>query len=106
MVLLGSGGFFRDCGLNSLPSIRHLGRVLNDPNIFTNFKVKTQTVASFARKSKFLEQTIFSQRYIDTNRAEEEVHSPIIIVEFYFNADPNAEIKQHAVVLKDSKLMG
>ena len=57
MVLLGSGGFFRNCGLNSLPSIRHIGSIFNDPNIFANFKVKTQTVASFVRKSKFLEQT-------------------------------------------------
>ena len=53
MVLLGSGGFFRDNGLNSLPSIKHIGSLLNDPSIFENVEIKIETVVSFVRKSKF-----------------------------------------------------
>ena len=52
MVLLENGGFFRDNGLNSLPSIKHICSVLNDPNIFKNVNVKYETIVSFVRKSK------------------------------------------------------
>ena len=52
MVLLENGGFFRDNGLNSLPSVKHLCSLLNDPNIFKNVDVKNETVVSFIRKRK------------------------------------------------------
>ena len=54
IILLASGGFFRDNGLNSLPSIRHIGSLLNDSNVLKNVEVKIETVVSFVRKSKFL----------------------------------------------------
>ena len=61
MVLLGSGGFFRDNGFNSLPSIKYIGRLLNDPNIFKNVEVKIETIVSFVRKRKFYEENHFSK---------------------------------------------
>ena len=56
MILLGSGGFFRDNGLNSLPSIKYIGSLLNDPNTFKELDVKIETVVSFVRKSKYSEK--------------------------------------------------
>ena len=41
MILLGHGGFFRDNGVNSLPSISFLADRLNEPNIFKNVSYKT-----------------------------------------------------------------
>ena len=102
MILLGSGGFFRDNGLNSLPSIKYVGSLLNDPNTFKELDVKIETVVSFVRKSKYTEQKSFTQVYLDTNRPENQVHAPIVVVELW----SNLEIQQHAVVLKDPKLSG
>ena len=106
MVLLENGGFFRDNGLNSLPSIKHIGALLNDPGTFKNFEAKIQTIVSFVRKRKFLEQTYFVQLHLDTNRLEEEVHSPIVGVEMYSKDDQNVKIQKHAVVLKTPKQLG
>ena len=55
MVLLENGCFFRDNGLNSLPSIKHICSLLNDSNIFNNVETKTETIVSFVRQSKFPE---------------------------------------------------
>ena len=48
--------------------------------------------------------------YLDKNRPEKEVHSPIVGVEMYDGArvyDPETcRIQKHAVVLKDQKLLG
>ena len=52
MVLLENGGFFRDNGLNSLPSVKHICNLLNDPDIFKNVDVKNETIVSFIEKSK------------------------------------------------------
>ena len=40
------------------------------------------------------------------NRPEEEVHSPIVGVEMYSKDDPKVKIRKHAVVLKESKVIG
>ena len=106
MILLGSGGFFRDNGLNSLPSIKYIGSLLKNPNTFKELDVKIETVVSFVRKSKFLRQKSFAQLYLDTKRPEKKVHSPIVGVEFYFKDDQNVEIKKHAVVLNNLKPLG
>ena len=60
MTLLENGGFFRDNGLNSLPSIKHLGSLLNDQNIFRNVGTKVETIVSFVRNSEFSEQKLFA----------------------------------------------
>ena len=52
MILLENGGFFRDNGLNSLPSIKHICGILNEPNIFKSVNVQNETIVSFVRKSK------------------------------------------------------
>ena len=106
MVLLANGGFFRDNGFNSLPSIKHICSLLNDPNIFKSVEIKTETIVSFVRKSKFSGQKYFAQLYLDTNRPEKDVYRPIVGVEMYSNDDPKVKIQKHAVVLKESKLLG
>ena len=53
-ILLGVGGFFRNNGLNSLPSIQHIGDLLNEPNIFENVNYKTFKTVTFVRNSKFV----------------------------------------------------
>ena len=106
MILLENGGFFQDNGLNSLPSIKHICDILNDPNIFKNFEVKKGTIVSFVRNSKFSEQKSIVHLYLDINRPEENVHSPIVGVELYYKDDQNVEIKKHAVLLKEAKLLG
>ena len=60
MILLGSGGFFRDNGLNSLPSIKYVGSLLKDPSTFKKFDVKIETIVSFVRNSKFSEHKSFA----------------------------------------------
>ena len=54
MILLGVGGFFRNNGLNSLPSIQHIGDLLNEPNMFENVNYKTFKTVSFVKNSKLL----------------------------------------------------
>ena len=51
-------------------------------------------------------EIFYSSVYLDTNRPKNQVHSPIVVVEFYLKDDPNVKIQQHAVVLKDPKLSG
>ena len=78
MILLGSGGFFRDNGLNSLPSIKYIGSLLNDPNIFKELDVKIETVVSFVRKSKYIEQKSFTlslSRYQSTRKSSSRPNS-------------------------------
>ena len=110
MVLLENGGFFRNNGLNSLPSIKHICRLLNDPNIFKNVNVKHETIVSFVKKSKFSMQKRLVQVYLDKNRPEKDVHSPIVGVEMYDGVkvyDPETcTLQKHAVVLRDHKLLG
>ena len=110
MILLESGGFFRDSGLNSLPSIKHICSILNDPNIFKDVSAKNQTLVSFVRKSKFSKKNCLFQVYLDNNRPEKEVHSPIVGVEMYDGVgvhDPEkCKLQKHAVTLKDHKLLG
>ena len=48
----------------------------------------------------------FVQLYLDTNRPEKEVHSPIVGVEMYSKNDETEKIQKHAVVLKEPKLLG
>ena len=53
MILLGEGGFFRDNGVNSLPSVKHISNLLNDPNTFKNVSYKSIKTSSFVKNSKF-----------------------------------------------------
>ena len=55
--MLEHGGFLRDNGLNSLPSIKKLSSILNLPNGF-NFDIKVESIASLCKKSKFLQLMI------------------------------------------------
>ena len=114
MILLECGGFFRDNGLNSLPSIKHICSILNAPNIFKNVTAQNETIVSFVRKSKFFfKQKRLVQVYLDNNRPEDEVdfvQSPIVGVEMYNGNevfDPQKfKIQKHAVVLEDHKQLG
>ena len=112
MVLLENGGFFRNNGLNSLPSVKHICRLLNDPDIFKNVDAKNETVVSFIRKSKLWNVRRLVQVHLDNSRPDKDVHSPIVGVEMYDGVgvyDPdvfklqNIQLQKHAVVLKDLK---
>merc|ERR1712131_3337 len=48
--MLEHGGFLRDNGLNSLPSIKKLSNILNLPNGF-NFDIKVESIASLCKKN-------------------------------------------------------
>ena len=100
MILLGDGGFFRDDGLNSLPSIRHICSLLNEPDIFSNISYKTFKTSLFVRNSKFSIKKHKSNGRLDANRQKKQVHSPIVGVRS-FNTGGT-----HAVVLEDPKVMG
>ena len=52
MILLGEGGFFRDYGVNNLPSIKHVSNLLKEPNIFKNVAYKSMKTTTFVRNSK------------------------------------------------------
>ena len=54
MDLLQHGGFFRDNGLNSLPSINHAASLLGKPDIFKNFNLRRENIETFLIKSKHL----------------------------------------------------
>ena len=54
MNLLRYGGFFRDNGLNSLPSIKHMANLLGETNFFKRFTVKTENIEEFLNESKWL----------------------------------------------------
>ena len=107
MVLLESGGFFHDNGLNSLPSINHICSLLNDPNFFKSVSAKNESLVSFVRKSKFSMRKCLIQVYLDNNRAEKESPSPIVGVEMYDGVgvydSETCKLQKHAVVLKDYK---
>ena len=64
----------------------------------------------FLEKVSFLKQTPLVYVYLDKNRPEEEVQSPIVGVEMYDGNevyDPEkCKIQKHAVVLKDHKQWG
>ena len=100
MILLGSGGFFRDTGLNHLPSIKYIADLLNQPSIFKNATYKTIKTSTFARNSKFLFQEHFSKIQLDANRPQSEILSPILVVQLFSTGG------YHAVVLEDAKVMG
>ena len=106
MILFENGGFFRDNGLNSLPSIKCIGSLLNEPNAFKNVETKVDTIVSFIKKSKFSEQKQLVHFCLDTNRPKEEVHSPIVGVEMYSKNDQTVKIQKHAVLLNDLTLTG
>ena len=99
IILLGSGGFFRDGGLNHLPSIKHIADLLNKPNIFKNVSYKIDKTSRFLRKSKFSFRNCLSTILSDANRPESETHSPIVIVQLFSGGF-------HAVVMNDTKVMG
>ena len=99
MILLGDGGFFRDNGLNSLPSIRHICSLLNEPDIFSNISYKTVKTSLFVRNSKFWFSGQYSNGLLDANRQKKEVHSPIVGVRSFNTGG------KHAVVLEDPKVM-
>ena len=49
--MLEFGGFLRDNGLNSLPSIKKISSILNLPNGF-NFDIKIDNISSISKQSK------------------------------------------------------
>ena len=100
MILLGDGGFFRDNGLNSLPSIRHICSLLNEPDIFSNISYKTVKTSLFVRNSKFSSSRQYTNELLDANRPKKEIPSPIVGVRSFNTGG------KHAVVLEDPKVMG
>ena len=52
MILVGSGVSFRNNGLNSLPSIQHIGDFLNEPSMFKDVIYNTSKTIKFVRNSK------------------------------------------------------
>ena len=52
MDLLENGGFFRENGFNSLPSVKHIAGLLKMPNIFKNVSVKIENIGTFLTNSK------------------------------------------------------
>ena len=53
MILLGEGGFFRYNGLNSLPSIKHISNLLDQPDIFKSVSYKSLKTSTFVKNSMF-----------------------------------------------------
>ena len=100
IVLLTNGGFFRDIGLNHLPTVKHIADLLNRPNIFKNVSYKTIKTSTFVRNSKFSFQGHFSKVQLDANRPQSEILSPILVVQLFSTGG------YHAVVLEDAKVMG
>ena len=90
--LLTSGGFFRDNGLNSLPSIKQIARILNLKSGFKS-ELKTEKIVLMCQRRKFIEIFGFDLVLIDSG----DNHLPIVYLE-------NSTGGFHATILKETKI--
>ena len=78
--------------------------------LYLAFNTVTKLLSHFLEKVSFLKQKRLVYVYLDKNRPEEKVQSPIVGVEMYEGNevyDPKkCKIYKHAVVLKDHKQWG
>ena len=105
MNLLSYGGFFRENGLNSLPSIKRIAKLMKMSDVFKNVNPKIESIKTFLDKSK---NSIVSLNYLkftvlDSAYFCHEIHSPIIglDLEFLNEKDPKKAHGRHAVVLRE-----